>query len=113
MEVLNVFGCWLTVFESFYYLHVKFNMLENWTASVNLNFFWCNIKNLNAADIFQILQNLPYSLYTFQGTFAFLRKIKVCHRDKLFISIDSLCPRTVLYATDISQIVKLGHFSNL
>ena len=57
------FAICLTVFTNFYINHVKFYVHENLTAAGNFcKIFPCNLQNVNAADIFQFLENFPCSV---------------------------------------------------
>ena len=95
IEVLHVFGSCLTLFASFYMMHIKFYMHEILTAAGNFyNFFPCNIENPNAVDIFHFLQNFPCTfpnitcnqnlviavIYSFHGFVLCPLKIFICKR---------------------------------
>ena len=55
MEVLHVFESFLTLFTSFYMMLVKFYIIKSLIAAGNFcKVYLCNIKNMNAAEKFQI-----------------------------------------------------------
>ena len=62
--VVHVFVSCLTIFKKiFHTMHVKFYNHENLTATGNFyKNFPCRIQNLNAADIFQTVQNFSWSV---------------------------------------------------
>ena len=81
IEVLHVFVKWLTLFTSFYMMHVKFFMHEMLTAAGKFyKIFPNNIQNLNATDTFQFLQISKYYTHS-----------KFCYRNDLFISRIPCC----------------------
>ena len=74
-------------------MHVKFYVHENLTAAGNFNkIFPCNIQNLNAADIFQLLQQFSkqHLIYSMQISKNYLQS-KFSHGDNLFISLIFYC----------------------
>ena len=85
-------------------MHVEFYTHEILTAAGNFYIFSCNMQNLNAADIFQFLQNFHAAYKNSMHISNYNMQSKFCHRDTLFISRIFYCASwKVSCATDVSH----------